>query len=124
VPLDASVTFDSNGVSSPGITHAVGTAGITVATAGIYEIDFSASTVGPSQMAVFADEIPIPGSTYGSGAGTQQNSGQLLAVLSAGTVLTIRNHTSSAAAALQALAGGTQENANASVLIEKIHEAP
>jgi hypothetical protein len=35
-------------------------------------------------------------------------------------VITIRNHTSAAPVTLQTLAGGTQVNANASVLIEKI----
>jgi BclA C-terminal domain len=124
VPLEAGVSFDSNGVLSPGITHAAGTAGITVVTAGIYEVNFSASTVAPSQMAVFSNGTLIPGSVYGSGAGTQQNSGQAIASLPAGAVLTLRNHTSSAAVDLQANAGGTQANANASVLIEKLDEVP
>jgi hypothetical protein len=38
----------------------------------------------------------------------------------ASDILTIRNHTSSAAVTLQTLAGGTQVNANASVLIQKL----
>jgi hypothetical protein len=35
-------------------------------------------------------------------------------------VLTVRNHSSSAAVTLQTLAGGTQTNVNASILIEKL----
>jgi hypothetical protein len=38
----------------------------------------------------------------------------------AGDVLTLRNHSSAAAVTLQTLAGGTQFNANASILIEKL----
>jgi hypothetical protein len=38
----------------------------------------------------------------------------------ASDILTIRNHTSAAAVTLQTLAGGTQINTNASVLIQKL----
>ncbi|WP_164473210.1 hypothetical protein [Clostridium sp. E02] len=38
----------------------------------------------------------------------------------AADVITIRNHTSAAAVTLQTLAGGTQINSNASVLIQKL----
>jgi hypothetical protein len=40
---------------------------------------------------------------------------------SAGVVLTLRNHSSSASVELQPLAGGTQNNITASILIEKIN---
>jgi hypothetical protein len=62
--------------------------------------------------------VPI-GTIYGSGAGTQQNTGQAIFTLAAGDVLTVRNHSSAAAVTLQTLAGGTQSNANASV-VEKL----
>jgi hypothetical protein len=39
----------------------------------------------------------------------------------AGDVLTLRNHTSTAAVTLQTLAGGTQINSNASVLMQKLN---
>jgi hypothetical protein len=57
---------------------------------------------------------------YGSGAGTQQDNGQVILTLSAGDVLTLVNHSSAAAVTLQTLAGGTQTNVNASLLIEKL----
>ena len=62
----------------------------------------------------------MDGSVYGSGAGTQQNTGQVLVTVSSGDVLTVRNHSSAAAVTLQTLAGGTQTSTNASVLIEKV----
>lgn len=120
VPLEADVTFDSNGVLTPGITHALGAAGVTLTTAGVYEVTFSVSGTEPSQMALFVNGTLVPGAIYGSGAGTQQNTGQAIFIAPAGAVLTIRNHTSSAAVGLATPIGGTQPNSNASVVIEKL----
>lgn len=83
-------------------------------------MSFSVSSVEPSQFAIFVDGILAAGTVYGSGAGTQQNSGQAILSLSAGDVLTVRNHSSAAAVTLQTLAGGTQTNVNASIVIERI----
>ncbi|CAN5505430.1 hypothetical protein BH20ACT18_BH20ACT18_05180 [soil metagenome] len=118
--LEADVSFDTNGVLTPGITHAPGTAGIAFVNAGTYKVTFSVSGVEPSQFALFVNGALVPGTVYGSGAGTQQNTGQVIVTLGAGDVLRLRNHTSSAAVTLQTLAGGTQANANASVAIEKL----
>ena len=60
------------------------------------------------------------GTIYGSGAGTQQNTGQAIVSIAAHDILTVRNHTSSAAVGLATFIGGTQANANASVAIEKL----
>jgi hypothetical protein len=102
-----------------GITHLAGS-DITLVGAGTYKIGFSVSTVEPGQMALFVNGIVAPGTIYGSGAGTQQLTGQTIITVAAGAVLTVRNHTSSAAVTLQTLAGGTQTNVNASVTIEKL----
>ena len=120
MPLEADVTFDTNGVLTPGIAHALGVAGITLVTAGTYEATFSVSGTEPSQMALFVNGILVPGTVYGSGAGTQQNTGQAIFVAPAGAVLTVRNHTSSAAVGLATPIGGTQASVNASVVIEKL----
>jgi hypothetical protein len=120
VPLEAAVTFDSNGVRTAGITHAAGAAGITVANAGAYKVTFSVSATEPNQMSLFVNGVVVPGTTYGSGAGTQQNTGQAILMLAAGDVLTVVNHSSAAAIGLAALIGGTQATANASVTIEKL----
>ena len=120
VPLETDVAFDTNGVMTSGITHVGGAAGVTLVAAGDYKVTFSASGVGPTQMALFVNGAAVPGGVYGSGAGTQPNIGQAIITVPANAVLTLRNHSSAAAVALQTLAGGTQTNVNASLAIEKI----
>ena len=88
--------------------------------AGTYKITFVVSAVEPNQFALFQNGAPIAGAVYGSGAGTQQTTGQVLVSMAAGDILTLRNHTSAAAVTLQTLAGGTQINVSASVTIEKL----
>jgi hypothetical protein len=120
VALEADVNFDSNGVMTPGIKHTAGDPGIEIVEAGTYEITFSVSGTEPSQMAIALNGIPVAGTIYGSGAGTQQNTGQAILAVPAGAVLTVRNHTSSAAVGLATPIGGTQASSNASVVIEKL----
>ena len=88
--------------------------------AGDYKVTFSVSGTEPSQMALFVNGALVAGTVYGSGAGTQQNTGQVIVTVGAGDVLTVRNHSSAAAVTLATLIGGTQTNANASVAIEKL----
>ncbi|MBW7458376.1 collagen-like protein, partial [Paenibacillus sepulcri] len=120
VPIEADVIFDTNGLLTPGITHAPGTTQIAVTDAGTYEVTFSVSGVEPNQFALFLNGALVAGTIYGSGAGTQQNNGQAIIALASGDVLTLRNHSSSAAVTLQTLAGGTQANVNASVVIKRL----
>ena len=120
VPIEADVLFDLNGPITPGITHTPGSAAVTVVNAGTYEIDFSVSGVEPGQFSLTVNGVPQPSTVYGSGAGTQQNTGQALLTLGAGDVLTLRNHSSAAAVTLQPAAGGTQPNVNASLVIKKL----
>ncbi len=120
VAIEADISFDSNGVMTPGISHAPGNAGIEIVEAGTYEVTFSASGTEPSQFAIFLNGTLVPGTIYGSGAGTQQNTGQAIIIVPAGAVLTIRNHTSSAAVGLATPIGGTGASSNASVVIEKL----
>jgi hypothetical protein len=115
------VTFDSNGILTAGITHTAGSSQIELTSSGTYKVAFGISAVEPSQYTVFLNGAAITGATYGSGAGTQQNNGQVIATVVAGDVLTIRNYTSAAASTLQTLAGGTQANVNASVVIERLN---
>ena len=121
VAIEAAINFSSNGVITGGITHAPTGAGIVLAKAGDYKITFSVSGVEPNQMALFVNGAVVAGgSVYGSGAGTQQTTGQMIITAAAGDVLTVVNHSSAAAVTLQTLAGGTQTNANASVIVEKL----
>ncbi len=120
VPIEADVSFDTNGILTTRIIHAVGTSHIHITSAGIYKVTFSVSSVEPNQFALFVNGALVPGTVYGSGAGTQQSYGQAIITLADGDVITLRNHTSWAAVTLQTLAGGTQTNVNASILIEKL----
>jgi hypothetical protein len=120
VPIEADITFDTNGVLTSGVIHTPGDAGIQLVNPGTYKITFLVSGVGPNEMALFVNSALVSGTVYGSGAGTQQNMGQAIIIIAAGDVLTVRNHSSAAAVVLQTLAGGTQTSTNASVTIEKL----
>ena len=120
VAIEADVTFSSNGVMTSGITHALNGSAIVLANAGDYKITFSVSGTEPNQMALFVNGVQVLGGVYGSGAGTQQTTGQAIVTVAAGAVLTVRNHSSAAAVTLATPIGGTQANANASVAIEKL----
>jgi hypothetical protein len=74
-----------------------------------------------NQFAIFRNGAQVPGTVYGSGAGTQQNNGQVIFTIAAGDVLTLRNHSSAAAVGLATLVGGTQANVNASIVIKKLN---
>ena len=120
VPLETDIIFDSTGVSTPGITHTPGTAQIFVTNPGDYEVNFYVTAFEPNQFTLFLNGAPVPGTTYGTGAGTQANYGQAIITLASGDILTLRNHTSAAAVTLQTLAGGTQTNVNASIVIKML----
>ena len=80
VAIEADVLFDTNGVDSPVpiATHTPGSSMITVASTGTYKVSFIVSATEPGQIAVFLNGAPVLGSIYGSGAGTQQNTGQVI----------------------------------------------
>jgi len=116
VPILGAVSFSDNGpIGSAVVTHAPGTDSVTVNTAGVYEIGFSVTGVEPNQFALFVNGVPVPGSIYGSGAGTQQNTGVTMVALSTADVIELRNFSSASAVTLQTLAGGTEANVNASL---------
>ena len=118
--IEADISFSSNGVIVGTITHAPGTSTIQIGSAGDYSVWFYANGVEPNQFTLFQNGAPVAGSVYGSGAGTQGNTGMVIITAAAGDVLTVRNHSSAAAVTLQTLAGGTQINSNASILIQKL----
>ncbi|MER2079119.1 collagen-like protein, partial [Psychrobacillus psychrotolerans] len=120
IPVEADVPFDTNGILTPGITHAPGDTDILFTVPGIYEVTFSVSGTQPNQFALFLNDALVPGTIYASGAGTQQNTGLSIFQIAAGDVLTLRNHSSTAAVGLASSIGGTQANVNASVVIKKL----
>jgi len=126
VAVEADILFDSNGPITAGFLHTPGSSMITIVNAGTYKIQFSVSAVEPNQFALFINGGLVGGTVYGSGAGTQQNMGMAIVTdVAAGDILTLRNHTSAAAATLQSVpaeppAGGTAANTNASIIIEQL----
>jgi hypothetical protein len=120
VAIEADVPFSSNGTLTAGFTHTPNSSQILVVDAGTYKVTFSVSGSEPNQMALYVDGVLVAGSIYGSGAGTQENVGQVIVPVTAGAVLTLRNHSSAAAVTLATPIGGTAPNANASVLIEQL----
>ena len=116
---ESPVLFDTNGPLS-GFSHVPGSGSITVVSAGTYLVDFSISGVQPNQFSLFDNAIEVPGTTYGSGAGTQQNSGQAIVSLAAGDSLELLNHSSASFIQLASNVGGTQANVNASLVIEEL----
>ncbi|HFJ9387921.1 TPA: collagen-like protein, partial [Bacillus nitratireducens] len=121
VALEAPILFNSHGRMTSGFTHTLGTSQLMVLNAGDYKISFSVSGVEPNQFTLFLNGAPVTSAVYGSGAGTQPNNGQTILTLAAGDIITLNNHTSAAAVTLQTLAGGTQTNINASIVIEKLN---
>jgi hypothetical protein len=120
VAIEADVLFSNNGVIVGTISHILGTSQIFFGSAGDYAVWFNVAGTEPNQFALFLDGVLVPGSIYGSGAGTQPNPGMVIITADAGDALTVRNHSSAAAVGLASLIGGTQANANASVLILKL----
>ncbi len=120
VAINADVLFDTNGILTSGITHTPGTSQITIANAGNYKVSFSVSGAEFNQFALMVNGVPAAETVYGSGDAEQQNNGQAIIALAAGDVLTLQNHSSNLAITLQTLAGGTQTNVNASIIIEKL----
>jgi hypothetical protein len=119
VALESAITFDFNG-PLVGITHAPNTTNVNVTNAGTYAVYFTVESNNPNQFTIFVNGAPATSTVYGTGAGTQPNTGFAILTLSSGDVLTLVNHTSSAGVSLQTLAGGTQTNVNASLLIERL----
>lgn len=120
VAVEGDITFDTNGFISPGFAHTPGSPSILVTAAGVIQLDFSVSGTEPNQFSVFQNGTLVPGTIYGSGAGTQQNFGQVIFTVNAGDTLTIRNHSSVASVGLATPIGGTQASVNASVAILRL----
>lgn len=121
VAVEGDIAFSNNGIIIGNIIHTAGTAAIVLGTPGYYAIWFNVAGVEANQFTLYQNGLPVAGATYGSGAVTQPNPGMVIITAASSDVLTLRNHTSATAVTLQTLAGGTQLNANASILIQKLN---
>jgi hypothetical protein len=120
VAIEDDITFSDIGLSTSAISHVPGSASINVNAAGVYAVWFSVTADQPNQFALMDNGVSVDGGTYGSGAGTQQNSGMVIVNALAGDTLTLRNHSSVSAVNLAFASGGINPAENASVLIEKL----
>ena len=120
VNIEADILFSNNGLIVGTISHTVGTSTIQIGSAGNYAVWFYVAGIQPYQFTLFQNGVQVAGSLYGTSAGTVMTTGMVIISATAGDILTIRNHTSAFAVTLETLAGGTQINTNASVLIQKI----
>lgn len=120
VAIGAPVVFSNTGVTTAGIVHIAPSPSIIVNSPGVYEITYSVSGVEPNQFNVWVNgaEILFLGSRYGSGAGTQQNTGQFIVRLFAGDIVTLVNDASAAAVTLTSTVGGTGTAVSASILLK------
>jgi hypothetical protein len=119
VAVEADVTFSSNGPLA-GFTHITGASAIGVEATGTYLVKFSVTGTQAGQFTLMDNGVAVAGTTYGTGAGLQQDGGEAIVALTAGDALTLRNHTSSTTVTLETLAGGSQVNVNASVVIQEL----
>ena len=119
VAVEGDVTFDTNGPLN-GFAHTPGTAVITALDSGTYLINFSVSSVEASQFAVTLNGTPLPDAIFGADTGTSQRTGQVIVSLSAGDVITIRNHTSLTGVTFGTTDGGTATDVNASVVVDQL----
>lgn len=120
VAIEDDVVFDNNSILTSAFIHVPGSSQISILETGTYKVNFSVSGMEPNQFALFLNGALVVGSVYGSGSGIQQNNGAVLLVASVGDILTLRNHSSAAAVTLSNYIGGTAENVNASMVIEKL----
>lgn len=120
VGIDAAVLFDSQS-NLLNIENRAGSSDITILLGGSYLVSFSVTGTEPNQFAIFVNGVVVPGSIYGSGAGTQQNNGQVIVTLEKEDIVTLVNYHSAAVVGLQSLSGGTELNVTASVTLLKLN---
>jgi hypothetical protein len=120
VDKEAAIVFDSTG-SISGISHENGSAEIGIRSLGIYLITYSVSGTEPNQFALFVNGRVLEQSVYGSGAGTQQNNGQIIVELNERDSITLVNVSGDKAVGLASKIGGDKLNVNASITILKLN---
>lgn len=119
VEVEDSVEF-SNNSNLVGITHIAGSTNVTVTNAGVYAIWYSILGISPNQFALFIGNTAITNTIFGAAAGNEQNTSFTIQSIPAGSVLTLRNHTSNNTTKLQTTSGGTLPSVNAAIVILKI----
>ena len=112
VAVESDVTFSTTGPVS-GFTHVPTASTIGVETSGTYLVKFSVTGTQAGQFTLMDDGEVVGGTTYGTANAPGQDGGEAIVTLSAGDVLTLRNHTSSTSVVLETDAGGSLATVNA-----------
>jgi len=84
-------------------------------------ISYSVSGTEPNQFALFVNGKILEQSVYGSGAGTQQNNGQVIVELGEKDSITLVNVSGDKAVELASKIGGDKVNVNASITLLKLN---
>ena len=120
-----SVTFDSNGPMTSGITHKLGSSDIVLVNEGTYLINFYVSCTNQNSFMLFLNNTEVQGSGYGGFSQyTFNTAGQAIVKATAGAVLTLRYESKLSLESsyppfyIYAAAGAV----NASVIIQKIDQ--
>ena len=86
----------------------------------IYSVQWSVTVAEARQIALFLNGAVVAGTTVGAATGTVVTSSQAIITATAGSLLTLRNHTSVAALTLVTPSGGTAGNNTNSILIKQL----
>ena len=71
-------------------------------------------------MTLFVNGVAVPGGTYGSGAGTQQTTGEVIVAVGANASLSIETTPPPPRSPFRRSPEGPRTNTNASITIEKL----
>jgi hypothetical protein len=121
VAVEAPIVFCCTGEISDGITHSATSSNITVTAGGVFEVQFFvASTSNTTQWAVAVNGVAVAASVYGTTTSFTVR-GTAVVSASAGSSITIINHTSSGGTkTLDASVGGSATALSASVFIKQL----
>jgi hypothetical protein len=114
----SAVTFYNHFPLIEGFDHTPGTPGVAILNAGTYLVQFIVSANEPNQFVLFLNDSLVPASIFLSGAGTQNNVGQVLITATAGDILTLCNF--SAYPVTLQTGPGPISNVNASLMIQRL----
>lgn len=115
------ISFELDGAFSAGITHVPGAPDLVVNVSGTYYVNFEVSVQGDSQIALFQNGVPVPGSIRSSGPFTPtQIIGSMMLVMAAGDTLAIANHTTPFQIIVEPPSGGTLSNVSAALTLMRV----
>jgi hypothetical protein len=114
------VPFAGNGPKTAGITY-VANGQITIATAGVYRVEFIASVQEPGQLELTQNGVEVASTVYGRATGTSEIIGQAILTVAHNDVITLRNPAGNISAlTFSSNSGGTHASVSASVVIEQL----